>query len=310
MDNIDFNLEAIIVKGLDVSPDCFGVMYGEDNLIIYCNQTFAQLFGSTKEKVIGSTNDQLLRQSWETKCGIRIVTEDFDLWLKKVNKLHKTKEINQFETDLTDGRWFRMTRMNLDKNFKIYLGVNITELKELQYKLEQANQHIEHLANTDSLTNISNRRFFETVSENEFHRAKRYNSHFSLLLLDIDNFKAINDEYGHEAGDDILKELASTCKTLIRKSDTICRIGGEEFVVLLPETGLAKAEAIAEHIRLSIDERIFTINSTQKKVVLSVSIGVSALNDKDQSIKDVIARADSALYKAKSEGRNRVIMLE
>ena len=171
MNNVDFNLEDIIIKGLDVSPDCFGVMYGKDNLVIYCNHTFAQLFGLTKEKVIGSTNDQLLRQSWETKCGIRIVTEDFELWLKKLNKLHKSKEINQFETDLIDGRWFRMTRMNLDKNFKIYLGVNITELKELQYKLEQANLHIEHLANTDSLTNINNRRFFEMISEKEFHRA-------------------------------------------------------------------------------------------------------------------------------------------
>ena len=309
MFNKDFDLEGIIVNGLDISPDCYAVMHGDNNEVVYCNNTFADLFDSDKKKVIGATNDELLRMSWESKRGIKIVTDDFELWLNKLNMLHETKNINQFETDLFDGRWFRMTRMNLDNDFKVFFGVDITELKNLQTKLEQANQHIEHLANTDFLTNVHNRRYFETISEKEFLSSKRYNSNFALLLLDIDFFKKINDKYGHESGDEILIELAGICNGLIRKSDSFSRIGGEEFVILLPKTTLKQANILAESIRDFIEKHKFTINRFQKSINLTISIGISVNSKNDKCINEIVNRADEALYLAKDMGRNKVVTI-
>ena len=306
----DFNLKSLIIKGLEFSPDCFAVMQGEENVILYCNQTFADIFGRTKEQIVGVTNDMLLKQAWQTKRGINIDTKDFDSWIEKINELHKIKLINQFETDLTDGRWFRMTRMNLDQDTKILFGVDITELKMVQRDLEKAVQQIEHLANTDALTNISNRRFFEATSEKEFAIAKRYHKDFSLLVLDIDHFKNINDSYGHEGGDDVLKTLAKMCSSVIRNTDTLCRIGGEEFAILLPETGINQAHILAERIRQAINEHDFYITHLKCTVSLSVSIGVSAIKQGDESVRDIFNRADSALYMAKRIGRNRAILKE
>ncbi|GLS91278.1 hypothetical protein GCM10007916_23470 [Psychromonas marina] len=303
----DFNLKSLIIKGLEISPDCFVVMQGEENKILYCNHTFADIFGSTNDQLVGVTNKTLLKQAWQTKRGINIETQDFDEWMARVNELHKVKEVNQFETDLTDGRWFRMTRMNLEQDIKIYFGVDITELKKLQHDLEIAVQQIERLANTDALTNISNRRFFEVISEKKFAIAKRYHKDFSVMLLDIDHFKKVNDNYGHEGGDDVLKALARMCTDMVRNTDTLCRIGGEEFVVLLPETNLKKAYILAERIRLAINKHDFYIVNLKCTVGISVSIGVSAIKEEDENVRDILNRADAALYMAKKVGRNRAI---
>ncbi len=302
--NQEVSLELLLKNSLDLSPDCFCVY--DNEVVLYCNDHFADIFGTSKEKAIGSKYKALLRQAWLSQKGVIIDTDDFDAWLSDLDKAHDELSISQFETDLTDGRWFRMSRTTLACGYTVVFGVDITELKRTQKALEEANKHIEQLANTDQLTGVNNRRAFESIAKHEVAIATRYKHPLSLLTLDIDFFKRINDNYGHEAGDDVLKQFTQLCSGIIRESDILCRIGGEEFVILLPVTESTAARKLAERIRSRIADNEFYLSSQNKKIPMTVSIGISQRNEFDESIDEVLARADSALYQAKNNGRNQV----
>lgn len=304
---IEFDLELILKTGLDISPDCFGIL-NQGDVVVYCNNTFASIFGITKEETVGKTNKELLKLAWLSKKGIIIDTDDFEHWYEKVENLHGTKDLNQFESDLTDGRWFKITRMNLDNDFILFFGVDITDLKKTQASLENANQQIEILANTDQLTSVHNRRSFNLLAEQEFQRSNRHKHSLSLLLMDLDSFKKVNDNYGHEVGDFVLKAFAQLCKEALRRSDSLSRIGGEEFTILLPMTNWEGARQLAEQIRTKVAAHDFYIESVNCHLNISVSIGVSSLTDKKQSVKDLLVQADNALYTAKENGRNQVVV--
>ncbi|MGB5446535.1 MAG: diguanylate cyclase [Psychromonas sp.] len=298
-------LELILKEGLDLSLDCFGILNQED-IVIHCNNTFANVFGITKEQAIGRSNKELLRSAWATKQGIIIDTDDFNQWYQNIDSLHKEKGFNQFETDLSDGRWFKMTRVNMERGYIMFFGVDITDLKKTQKSLEEANRHIENLANTDQLTGLNNRRAFHLIADQEIKKARRYKQPLSLLLIDMDYFKQINDNYGHEAGDFVLHEFATLCQTLLRLPDLLCRIGGEEFVILLPMTGEDGARQIAERICVSVASHDFYFERLNCFIHVSVSIGLSYLSGREQSIQEILTRADVALYTAKQNGRNQV----
>ncbi len=161
------------------------------------------------------------------------------------------------------------------------------------------------LAITDGLTKCYNHRHFQEVLENEFQRAKRYKLTFSLLIGDIDNFKKINDTYGHQTGDVILKGIASLLKSGIRDIDIVARYGGEEFAVIMPETDTKGAHGTAERLRCSIEEYIFS--GLPPKTYVTMSIGVGTYPGlKVKSKFDFVEKIDKALYRAKGEGKNRV----
>lgn len=165
------------------------------------------------------------------------------------------------------------------------------------------------LAITDGLTKIYNHRFFQELFEKEYKRSDRYNTVFSLIMLDIDHFKKINDTYGHLCGDEILKSLANLIKGCLRSMDIVARYGGEEFAVLLPETNGAEAYQTAERIRRSVEDTTFI--GTEGGLHVTVSQGVAAYPSIDiHDRQDLIAKADSALYEAKENGRNRAIFRE
>lgn len=165
------------------------------------------------------------------------------------------------------------------------------------------------LAITDGLTKIYNHRFFQELFEKEFTRSDRYNTVFSLIILDIDHFKKVNDTYGHLCGDEILKSLAALVKSCLRSMDVVARYGGEEFAVLLPETGGTEAFQTAERIRRAVEGTRFM--GTEQGLNVTVSLGVATYPSADVNERaDVIAKADSALYEAKESGRNRAIFRE
>ncbi|WP_282110940.1 GGDEF domain-containing protein [Shewanella algicola] len=199
-----------------------------------------------------------------------------------------------------------MTRINLDSGNTIIMGVDITELKNAQKALEDAHQHIENLVNTDQLTGVHNRRSYNQIAKQECARAIRFNQPLSLLVIDIDYFKAINDNYGHIGGDKILKEFAQTCDKLLRLSDSLSRIGGEEFTAILPMTYQDEAKLIAERIRAQIAQHPFYVSQTCKGINITISIGCSTLVEGDTSMNELFFRADKALYSAKNSGRNKV----
>jgi len=162
------------------------------------------------------------------------------------------------------------------------------------------------LAITDGLTKIYNHRFFQELFEKEYKRSDRYNTIFSLIMLDIDHFKKINDTYGHLCGDEILKSLANLIKSCLRSMDIVARYGGEEFAVLLPETNGAEAYQTAERIRRSVEDTTFM--GTEQGLRVTVSQGVATYPSEGvHERQDLIGKADGALYEAKENGRNKVI---
>jgi diguanylate cyclase (GGDEF)-like protein len=168
------------------------------------------------------------------------------------------------------------------------------------YKFKQQ-ERFEELASTDPLTKIKNRRKFDELAEHEFEKSKRYNRPLSFIIFDIDNFKQINDKFGHQIGDKVLKEIATVVKNNIRKTDIFARFGGEEFVILTPETDIKGAKTLAEKIRKIIEN-----HEIEPVGRVTVSIGVTELRTDDKSIDDLYRRADNALYEAKEQGKNIV----
>jgi diguanylate cyclase (GGDEF)-like protein len=163
------------------------------------------------------------------------------------------------------------------------------------------------LAETDSLTGIYNRRYFTSTAEREVKRCLRYGHKLSFIILDIDRFKRINDRYGHSSGDDVLVNTVNVLKECLREVDTVARVGGEEFAVLLPDTELEGARQVAERIRS-------TVASAKQPIPLSrsgvtVSLGVAELLASDSDFDSLYRRGDRALYTAKDRGRNRVAVL-
>ncbi len=164
---------------------------------------------------------------------------------------------------------------------------------------------LEHQSIRDSLTNLFNRRFMEIALDRELRRARRHQKPLAVLMLDIDHFKQLNDTYGHEAGDAVLREVAVVMRQAVRSEDTICRYGGEEFVAILPELAADDALARAESIRQMVSElRLFHRGEALRKI--TISIGIAAYPQNGESLDQLLSLADRALYEAKHQGRNRV----
>lgn len=159
-------------------------------------------------------------------------------------------------------------------------------------------------ANTDELTGLLNRRSFTKYMEFEFKNAQNDSQSFSLIIIDVDYFKLINDSYGHLNGDEVLKNLAHVLKKSVRSADKVSRWGGEEFAILLPATKLIHAINVAEKIRKVIEEQIIHVNKTE--INITISLGVSEFINTDNRIENIIDRADNALYNAKNNNRNCV----
>lgn len=180
--------------------------------------------------------------------------------------------------------------------------------KQISVALDNAQliHELENLATTDSLTRLHNRRHFLERAEAEFERSRRYQRPLSIFLLDADHFKNINDNYGHEMGDQALRLLASICRQNLRQLDVIGRYGGEEFVAFLPETSMAKAMEVAERLRAGVEG--IKLGVAGGEVQLTVSIGVATATAQTDSIAALINEADRALYEAKRAGRNKVVL--
>ncbi len=163
------------------------------------------------------------------------------------------------------------------------------------------------MAITDGLTGLHNRRYMESHLETLAEQAANRSKPLALMMLDIDFFKAINDTYGHDCGDDVLREFAVRIRKSIRGIDLACRYGGEEFVIVMPETDLKVASMVAERLRRAIAGEAFAIDKGSKHIGVTISIGLSTLETKGEPVADVLKRADVALYRAKHDGRNRVV---
>jgi two-component system cell cycle response regulator len=184
-----------------------------------------------------------------------------------------------------------------------------TQVRKKRYaeKLRDSVQLSIELAVTDPLTGLYNRRYMESHIATLVEQATARGKPLTVLVLDIDYFKSVNDTYGHDAGDDVLREFSLRLKKSIRGIDLACRYGGEEFVVVMPDTDMAVASAVAERLRRGIATEPFPLSRSARAVDVTISIGIASLLAPNDTAAEILKRADLALYRAKRDGRNRVV---
>ena len=187
------------------------------------------------------------------------------------------------------------------------LNENLSRMKKEVDQVHEKRKALEKEVLVDPLTGIANRRALRERLKNELHRFQRYRQFFSILLFDIDNFKAINDQYGHWAGDRCLKEIIKRVRAILRETDFIARWGGDEFVLIFPGTDLESAGAVAERLRKLIQNTRFVYH--KQEISLTVSCGVTEIAESDQNQETIFNRVDKAMYKAKKNGRNMVTIV-
>jgi two-component system, cell cycle response regulator len=184
-----------------------------------------------------------------------------------------------------------------------------TQIRKKRYaeRLRENVQQSIEMAITDALTGLYNRYYMESHLAALVEQAAARHKSVTLLMLDIDYFKAINDNFGHDAGDDVLRQLATRVRKSIRGIDLACRYGGEEFVIVMPETDMAVATIVAERLRRRIAAEPFKIQQGTRPIETTISIGIATLDGADDTVAKLLKRADQALYRAKRDGRNRVV---
>ncbi len=251
---------------------------------------------NTKESILKKWSEVKIKQTVDyhllqeiTVLFITILILTF-FWTRKLSRTNK-----------------KLEKVTIDLEVEHQKAVKYAnELQSTVHELEVSNQKLKVLASTDSMTGLFNRGYFKKTSKHFFSLAKRNQTDLSVLILDIDNFKNINDTYGHHIGDEVIIALAKNIKNLHRESDLSCRFGGEEFAILLPSTTIENALLLAEKIRVET-ENIKILLANNEVLQFTISIGVSLIHvENENDIEDSIKRADKALYEAKKSGKNKV----
>jgi len=296
-------VQDIIFNALSLTNDGVAI-FDADDTVIYCNDSMAKLFGNTAQQALNKTFSELVRQCFNGTEGINIESDNVEQWLDAANHKRRSVPFRSFETDTQDGRWHLVTEQLVSGNILYLNCIDITEKKQTEIQLQALTKELHTRASTDELTVISNRRNFYEMAEIEFINAQHGQQPLTLLLIDIDNFKIINDSFGHAAGDMVLKAFAQNIKTELRTGDIFGRLGGDEFAILLPNTDCNDSLPLAELFRNTIAK--MKIDHKEKRLQLTASIGIVQSSAAMQSIHAMMNAADTALYQAKSAGRNTV----
>jgi len=269
------------------------ILIHDREMILDANDNALMLYGYTREQFIQMKLLELVHPDSK-----QLVTRSFDVDLQEdiyLEALNLRADGSAFSVDM------HSKGMNLESGGMIH----VTAVRDVSERKNMIDE-LKRLAQTDVLTNINNRRHLLQLGSIELQRAQRYGHPLTVLMLDIDHFKSINDRYGHNAGDESLKSFACACLMALRYTDILGRLGGEEFAVILPETPVESAVDVAERIRATIE--LLRVQSAKQSIQMTVSIGMTGLLDSDRSIDDLLKRSDQALYDAKSSGRNRFVM--
>jgi len=266
-------------------------------IIVYVNPAFTALTGYDADEVIGRSTRLLHGPNTDSQTVAAVRAAMEAQRPIRVELLNYSREDDEFWIDthivpLRDAHG-RVTHFAT-------IGRDLSATKRLQ-------QELQSMASTDPLTGLLNRRRFLEQAGTEFLRSQRYLHELAAVMLDIDHFKAINDTHGHFVGDQVLIALSRAAENLLRDIDILCRWGGEEYVILMPETPLAGAAILAERLREVLAR--LAVDTTAGTVRFTVSAGVAARCECDTRITDILQRADTALYAAKQHGRNRIQVL-
>lgn len=267
---------------------------------LYANRKLENLFKDEFNSIVGSIDNELFDFSSYSDVF------DSDSRVLGFGDCIENKEVTVIKST-GEKRVYLSSKQPIYNSNEEIVGVLCTSTDITQIHTAQEKLEIE--ATTDPLTGLFNRRFFFKLAEQFLSESIRHNKPLSLIMLDIDLFKEINDFYGHPIGDQVIQFVAFKAKSLLRKEDIIARVGGEEYVVLLPNTNGEAAQFIAEKIRKSIDSECVTGN-WPGNIYPKISLGISTYTEGDVEFHEIYARSDKALYQAKFTGRNKSCMLE
>lgn len=274
---------------LEASPYPLIVTRLDTGMIRYCNQKAADMFETPVSGLVGHTAPEFY-----------VNPDDRTSFVDKLRSEGRMEGfIAQLKTPNGEPFWAMLSAKTLELNGEPVFMVafaDVTRQKDKEAELE-------NLAFRDGLTNAYNRRYFIEAAQIELGRAERNGQAPAVALIDLDHFKNINDSFGHEVGDDVLREFVTLVRGMLRKTDILARYGGEEFVVLFPETDLETAHEIADRIRATVAAHRFPTGSTTSTITFSAGVVMAA---PDEECSAMVARADALLYDAKRCGRNRV----
>ena len=290
-----------------IAVTCFEVLkHSEDGVIfidknhniVFFNKGAERIFGYAEEEVRNEGLDILIPERFHLQHDMMV--DEFGMGTPLVK--HANERSRQIYGRRKDGSEFvcsvAVTKIG-GKNDRYYAAVvrDISENKRTEEELLR-------LAATDPLTGAFNRREFTAIAERESTRAHRYHHPVSILMLDLDHFKRLNDTYGHAAGDKALQRFTTLCCNALRNVDIFGRWGGEEFVALLPETDAEGAAVIAERLRKVVADNVLIYND--QKISFTVSVGIAQYKEDETAIDAPLGRADKAVYDAKKAGRNQI----
>lgn len=228
-------------------------------------------------------------------------------------ELHKDEALLNVDRNDEVGiliKTFQEMRQKLEDSYKKLQHMNESleeKIRERTKDLEKSKDNLKHLASIDPMTQLYNRRYFSEISEEMFTVNKKEHKSVALIMIDIDNFKNVNDTYGHHIGDKVIIAIANILLENTRKNDIVCRYGGEEYMILLPETDMTRCVEIAEKIRILSEQMIIELEK-KRELKVTISIGISMADMLvDNNIEIAINKADNALYEAKRGGKNRIV---
>jgi diguanylate cyclase (GGDEF)-like protein/PAS domain S-box-containing protein len=296
--------EELFRAFMNASPFMSYIKDSAGRLLFY-NRVFAQRFGVSEYALLGRTDEQL----WSRNLTKSERIHDLEVMVGD-RIIEKDEQIRGADGVIRSLRSFKFPCHDSAGNI-LLAGVAVdvseetehqAELERYHRELEEANNRLRKLAVTDELTRLRNRRAFEERLVMEFSMARRRSRDLSVLLIDVDDFKKVNDRWGHAAGDEVLRRLGMILQTTVRLPDLPARYGGEEFVILLPESGQESALGLAKRVmaRVAIEK--------WDNAPLTISIGMAAMNDSLTNGYQLVERADEALYAAKRTGKNRVVV--
>lgn len=289
--------ETRLTDAISAMPDGFAYFDQDDRLQVFNEQYRALYTKSAHLMEKGTTFEEIIRGG--VACGQYFEAIDREeAWIESRLEAHRNPQ-EPLEQRLDDGRWLRIEERKTRDGGTVGIRVDITEAKRREHELER-------LSVTDALTGLANRRAFMDRLAQEHERICRYGGVMSVLLIDVDHFKSINDTFGHLTGDVVLKELAAILSEELRYPDVVCRYGGEEFAAFLPETSMGGAFSSAERVRNAVQAYQFC--SGNPAIQVTVSIGVTQSDHRDTRYEAALVRADHALYDAKEAGRNQVVV--
>jgi diguanylate cyclase len=287
-----------LVEALNKSGQAISIYDAEDNLR-YANETYRSMFLQGYDGPFTFT--EILRHGARNGIGVRIDDGDVESLIARTLPRRRSVPRKSFETDFLDGRWFWMDHTILSNGWVLTVGADITALKHNEKTLRQAHETALKASQTDLLTGLPNRRHILELLDGALAGQEATGSSLCIAVIDIDHFKAINDGHGHDAGDTVLHHFAHVCRARVRPQDHLGRMGGEEFLLLLPEVRLNDATHIIDRVRDGFPAARLRNHTLELPCTFSAGVA-EALSRDDRS--SILYRADRALYAAKAEGRN------